>query len=84
MAKKLHNIADLILALPVGVSFWYKPMHEALIIDIVFTLANNKPWKRRGNKRFLQMDSQICGMWDSFEGATGRILRKYFSSQTQQ
>ena len=47
---------DIILNIPVETSFWSNTMYEPLIIGIIIPLANQRPFKIRRSKQFLEME----------------------------
>ena len=74
--RQLHKEADMILCVPINVSFWPEPMFEPLILAFAFPYSRYKPWKTRRTPKLLSVGRQLQEVWQKEDMDGSDILRK--------
>ena len=71
--KQLYKCMDLIVIVPVGLSFWPLDMYEPLYLAFCFPFARFKPWISRGTPKLCYVERELQKVWKE-KGMDGRDL----------
>ena len=74
--KQLCKASDLVMTIPVGLSFWPCHMCEPLLIAFCFPFSRFDPWCARGTPKLCAVERKLQEMWGS-KNLDGRsVLRE--------
>jgi len=74
--KQLSKVADVVLTLPLGGSYWGVSQHEPLILAICFPMIRSSPWKLKGTVLMERVVGAMLQMPVASEGGLGIVLRE--------
>ena len=78
--RHLYQVADCVVEISVGQSFWSADMHEPLVCGICFPFILHRPWQLRQTPALLGVARMLQRMWRTEEGGTGIILQQLCAS----
>ena len=77
--KELRKVADFIIDIPPGETFWTVDMYEPLTFALVLPFKSFYPWQHRGGKEVVALERELREMWKGDNPTTGPVLRKFFT-----
>ena len=75
--KQFYKAADLVVKIPVGVSYWPTNMHEGCLLGFCFPYIRFAPWRIRYTPKVCSLCRTLSRMWKEGDVDPGPVLRKF-------
>ena len=74
--RRLFNMADLVVYVPPGATFWPSSMHESFVIGFISPFIPHRPWRIRGTPKVLVLVRTVSFLPRESPGDAGSVMRQ--------